>query len=585
MPVGKIFAHAFYRPAHNFCSIPVPDIVMVLLAKSLKFVPDTHQVTQKELMKATDKLVRAINVQNYFGGCDLLDRHVARFRVPRKWDPPMSEVGARTSRVLRHEFCSWEPARKIQNWSYWDRLAMKWLREHVGEIVICDSDKNMGVSLFDRSWVLQQSFQHILAVCKELEPKDRIRSAGVAANEARKCLNSALRSNLITSAETRFLCKDFASLKAGMFRLLPKLHKTPITSRPIFTAGQSWTRGIAEWLVVRLAPLVDHVPTIAKSSADVQKHLLGWLPPVRKTPSQELTLMTMDIESLYPSICLPHCKWVVAGYIYKKFAFKEAQFLVRLLDVVLYYNDIEYHGQFFRIKRGVPTGSPVSVTVANIYLRALDEFVANSQAYPLYYIRYIDDVFMICWRDEADDIAQRANLFHGSIKLKVANRGRENVEFLDLNLGLDARDRIRFELYNKPMSLFAYVPFTSAHPPFVFRGVSRGEAMRYHDRCSSSEVADQKLELLRTRLRHRGYPYDLVDHAIRYAKEKIRHHCKKKEGVNKRSLFFVCRYSGSLRMGFIKKTLKKLTNLPGRPTLTLKVQKNLFRLLYNQWKF
>ena len=144
--------------------------------------------------------------------------------------------------MLEDEFAKWKPGEPLGSWTYVDRLDFKWLRENRNSIVVCDVDKNMGVCLCDRTWVEQQSSYHIFAVCKTLSPEEWKTSVDKAICEARRTLNYGVRHSLISSAEVRWLVQRFSVPEAGLFRLLPKLHKTPTSSRLVFTAGKGWNR-------------------------------------------------------------------------------------------------------------------------------------------------------------------------------------------------------------------------------------------------------------------------------------------------------------------------------------------------------
>ena len=162
-----------------------------------------------------------------------------------------------------------------------------------------------------------------------------------------------------------------------VLRLLPKLHKTPIGSRPVFTCGAAWIRGICEWLVVILQPMLDKSSTVALNSEQVQQDLQSFSRAWKETgrSGRQLRFVTLDIESLYPSIVLSHLMTVVSKQILTFFPRPQGEVLVKLLDLVLKHNDVSFEGNLFRIGKGLPTGSPVSVVLANLYLIELDALI------------------------------------------------------------------------------------------------------------------------------------------------------------------------------------------------------------------
>ena len=404
----------------------------------------------------------------------------ARLRMPSTWQPPPTEAGRRILHMFRCAIDDWRPARKFKNWNFFDRIGFKWLKAHRNEVVVCDTDKNLGVAVFPRRWVRDHSLRHIREACFPLTQDEWRNTTQVAVSEASALLSSCQRTGLCEAAECRYMRSFFASPSYGRFRLLPKLHKTPIGSRPVFTCGAAWIRGICEWLVVILQPMLDKSSTVALNSEQVQQDLQSFSRAWKETgrSGRQLRFVTLDIESLYPSIVLSHLMTVVSKQILTFFPRPQGEVLVKLLDLVLKHNDVSFEGNVFRIGKGLPTGSPVSVVLANLYLIELDALIQRYMVV-CFYRRYIDDLCLLLTGDYADMILERAHEFHPSIRLTLSACGVSNIPFLDLALSVAEDGQVSHELYTKPRNRFQYVPFTSCHPPFVFSGVAKGEYQRY----------------------------------------------------------------------------------------------------------
>lgn len=62
------------------------------------------------------------------------------------------------------------------------------------------------------------------------------------------------------------------------------------------------------------------------------------------------------------------------------------------------FNDV-----FYKQTKGVAMGSPVSATIANIYMEHLEDIALNTiQNTPKLYVRYVDDTFVITKRDQVE---------------------------------------------------------------------------------------------------------------------------------------------------------------------------------------
>ena len=580
IPLATFQNKPLYKAAHNLSGMEVPVEVMTLLAKGLKFVPDFRHTHAKDLVQAAARFIRAINSAVYFRDRGLPTRAYSRFRLPRAWSPPLSAEGLQTAFKLEQLISNWSPSKPSSgSWSYFDRCALRWLKLNRSTVMICDSDKNMGVTICSTTWVLGQAQRHIDGACTLLSGQDWEISTYHAINEAKAVIDRAVRLKVLTHAERSFVVADFQRPVPGQFRILPKIHKNPVESRPIFSAGQSWTRRLADWLTQKLSVLLDGASTVALSSDDVQARMKDWQVGVH----EKLVLVTLDIEALYPSISLPHLKWTLAVLIRSRFPVKEAEVIIKMLEIVLHYNEAQWQGKVFRITQGVATGSPASVVIANAYLLSLDKHICDFCCLRGYQ-RYVDDLLVLCHPAEVENLVLHANSFQSSIALKKSGEGRENIVFLDMELHLDCQNRVVTSLYSKPMALFDYTPYSSTHPSFVFHGMAKAEAWRYCKRSSNPHQAEVKLQVLRKRLAARGIPHSVITRAFREVR--AAKNCPKAGKVssgNVRPLFFVVQYSHTSNVSMLRRMLRSLPTKVGKPMLALKVQRSLFRHLYGQW--
>ena len=184
---------------------------------------------------------------------------------------------------------------------------------------------------------------------------------------------------------------------------------------------------------------------------------------------------------------------------------------------------------------------------------------------------------MLPSRDCLVDVIARLHSFHPNSRVQLSAQGNQNIPFLDLQLSIDDQARISHELFIKPQNLFHYVPFTSCHPPFVFKGVVQGEFQRYVRRCSSQKVADVHVRSLRQRLPRKGYPHALL------AQNTVR---RVQRYINKPALpvHAVIRYSRSVNPSRLREVLRPIQRIMPQLRLSFRVQKSLFRLLYAQWR-
>jgi retron-type reverse transcriptase len=72
--------------------------------------------------------------------------------------------------------------------------------------------------------------------------------------------------------------------------------------------------------------------------------------------------------------------------------------IIQLLNIVIEQNYFQYNNQFFTPEYGIAMGSPISGTLAEIYLQLIEELYIKhwieSQEI-VYYKRYVDDILII----------------------------------------------------------------------------------------------------------------------------------------------------------------------------------------------
>ena len=88
-------------------------------------------------------------------------------------------------------------------------------------------------------------------------------------------------------------------------RILVKVHKQPVSSRPICNVRNSWYGPFSTFLVERLGPLMPQLDSVIVSS----DQLLQQLKPLRCDAA--MRFVTLDIVNLYPSVDKKHLMSIV----------------------------------------------------------------------------------------------------------------------------------------------------------------------------------------------------------------------------------------------------------------------------------
>ena len=231
--------------------------------------------------------------------------------------------------------------------------------------------------------------------------------------------------------------------------------------------------------------------------------------------------MTIDVESLYPSIPQSEC----VNTIYNEMqANRQLMLFDPNLIVHLLHNNIS--NNFFTLNfatytfqqiEGTAMGAAFSPTIANIFMSVfIRKFLQTQRIKPLVLKRYIDDIFII-WTKSSEELAKflaDLNKFHPSIHFTYQHSST-SINFLDITIfkgtAFDYTNLLDIKTYQKANNLYHYLHYTSEHPHSVFKGLIRGECIRYLRTNTLECNFNTIISMFKMRLHQRGYPNKLID--------------------------------------------------------------------------
>lgn len=407
----------------------------------------------------------------------------------------------------------------------------------------------------------------------------------------------------ISRNEEQYLTSRLNSTRVGTIRCRPKIHKDPITSRPVANLTGSWMAPVASWFTNELGPVAQsHCKYVVASSDDMLGD--GGLPlQFENDPNDPYTLCTIDVQNLYPSIKHECLKKHVCPRLRRFFTGVGPQCIIMLalLDMLVCHQIIESNidgcKKFYRVIQGITTGLAAGVHLANVMLADLDELVVDTfRSSILYYCRLVDDLFLLVKRSAIAGILELCNKWNDCIKCICTAVGDRGIAYLDTEYSIEFDHDLRTgfvirKLYQKPMNKYHYVPRGSCHEQGVFTSLVYGEVTRIARRCTHMSDALYFCRLFRARLRRRGYVdyqvNETVHRALNAFNRKIRGvTVSDRNAVDDDSVKVYLQagpYSSSLNKRFISRALnvhKHVLKAKVRFQVISRVQKNIFRILY-----
>ena len=180
-------------------------------------------------------------------------------------------------------------------------------------------------------------------------------------------------------------------------------------------------------------------------------------------------MVTLDIKDLYvnlPKQGIIQSKTVRLDR--NKVCKDDKAQILQLLNVVIEQNYFQHNNKYYKPVNGIAMGSPISRTLAKIYLQLIEEYhikhwIENGDL--VYYKRYVDDIFIIIDTRRIDDniIRNRMNSIDGNLEFKITSETNDSINYLDMAIIRNAKG-IEINIYRKPTSSNITIHHNSNHP-------------------------------------------------------------------------------------------------------------------------
>jgi hypothetical protein len=297
------------------------------------------------------------------------------------------------------------------------------------------------------------------------------------------------RSLRLSKQEEKYVSEIRKILPA--FHCLAKIHKTPLSGRPIVGAVDWVTTRFSILLDIKLQKFLPCFTSILKDSNDL---ISRWY----HKPFNPKTewLVSLDVTSLYTNIIVNDAIEIIS---------KLDPHLGTLAELVMKCNYFEYHQHLFHQKEGIAMGTNCAVSIANLYMATLIDLKLIDLPKIRAYSRFIDDICFIYEgsKEELLDMIEVTNTYHPKLNFTHVISKTE-LDVLDLTF-YPKDNRLEYKIYQKSMNKYLYIPHFSNHPPATLKGFIKGELIRYSRSNSEyhNELAIRKL--LYKRLLNREY--------------------------------------------------------------------------------
>lgn len=387
------------------------------------------------------------------------------------------------------------------------------------DIIIKPSDKNLGIAIMSKTWYNSQLELHI----GNKTNFQLINNKETKLLELKMLLSNHCKIHNITGPLLKFIQEHNDNGTPAKFYIIPKIHKTPIQSRPIAADHSSQFCNLSKVLSSIFNNLTINHKSIITGTKQLASILnTTWI-------NENITLVTADIENLYPTMNSYH-RAIMVSIIMEELkdgitidGYKlSSDFIRKSFLLILDNHYVTVENNLYHQKKGVATGTSMAPSYANITLAKLEEKLINSKEYKhniKTFVRYIDDIFII-WNGDNNSLKNFKKELQSTYNLNIKwKENTQQIEFLDILIfkgknflngkGLD------YKTHQKSMNLYLYTPFTSNHPSHMFSGIIIGEIKRYIRTNSDVENFIEIVNQFITRLKSRGYPPSFIAYHIK----------------------------------------------------------------------
>lgn len=473
---------------NNLTRVQLPKEVTKLLSRGLDYSP-SFKGNSPCILKEFSNVTNAI-----------IDVYILRFpRLEQYLKVLQSVFNSNLALEIENYYKNFKNKDCIQ-------FLLRFLTDH--KLIIKPADKNLGLTVMNMNWYDMKTKDH-LADEKTYKRVDVIDSQSI-----KKSLWDIVDKHVSKHESTyKILRRIPFECNAPEFYTIPKIHKTPITTRPIIPCINWFTTHVSKWLDEKLQAFVNKFEWIAHNSIQVVNRLETCkVPKARK-------LVSADATSLYTRIdtkeAIRKISWLLLTT--KLASEQEVHLIADLLQWVMGNNYFQYRKELYKQIKGTAMGSNVAPSFANLFVASLEYKVQkdHNKLWPNIYFRYIDDIFFI-WEGNLQDLGVFKNILNSmssSIELNFTVNSC-SVAFLDLKICKRLRwsnsQLLDIQNYIKPMSIGKYTDPSSYQTNSVKYNWISGELIRLTRNSSTIKQFTKSTHKFRIALIRNNYSNKII---------------------------------------------------------------------------
>lgn len=538
----------------NLSSLNPNKITLDTLEKGLSFIPTRKTLPISNIITNQNKLIRSIKLRYHFrnnNNENNKDNFKKLFVEKKNWTPndlllneemikTVNDIKSKTNEIINkfqlgHKnnrlvtdpnvtnytkqprtngpTISEDTLIKLNEKPNLDRYDLNSISElkNNKDIIIKQADKGGATVIMDRDLYVKEAERQLFNT-KYYRKLDKLINENNV-SKIHNILTDMYRDKFISKDQLNYLSGP-TDYKTRTFYLLPKVHKKREAwpqpnmpeGRPIVSDINSETYRVSEFIDYFINPLAMKHFTYIKNSYEFVNKIRN------KSINDNYLLVTGDVSALYTNMHINRTiDCVKKAFRNNKDDKRPDDQIIKLLEISLNNNDFEFDGKYYLQILGTAMGKRFAPALANLYLLEFDEQAANGfPIKPLFFLRYLDDIFFI-WPGDVESLKQYElylNSLIPDIKITLEYSTKE-ISFLD-TLIYKHNNTLQTRTYFKPTDTHQLLHTESFHPRHTFNGLLKSQLIRFKRLSSTKNDYDGTCRTLFSFLINRGYTHSCM---------------------------------------------------------------------------
>ncbi|XP_067618090.1 uncharacterized protein DPCoAC isoform X1 [Eurosta solidaginis] len=389
------------------------------------------------------------------------------------------------------------------------RKTKAFLKTHKDDIVITDSDKgNKTIALYKMDY--NTKMENLLGD-KNTYKVVRGDPTNTLQRKNNNIVYELYKGKHISLREKQQLTSTAAT--APRLYGLPKIHKPECPLRPIVSCTNVPCYQLSKFIGKILISLISPELNI-KNSYELKERLNNI------NVCEKDVLVSFDVVSLFTNIPTNLASKIIMRKweeIAKNTTISKSKFQ-SILDFCLKDNNYFTHNdKMYTQTYGMPMGNPLSPTIADIVMDDVLNFtfmeLQKQHGIQIkFLVKYVDDIFAIIEKDDANIILDTLNKYHNKLKFTIEKEVNGSIPFLDTRIHNNNNNLI-LDWYSKPTASGRLMNYFSSQP-FKYKINTANNFIHKVLSISHQQFHETNVRNIKNTLKKNNYPDYLITNLI-----------------------------------------------------------------------